>query len=336
MGSASLGRFKPATVWLGWLAGTAAFAAVVLAVTHLSEEEEFVHLVQTAEPAWLILALLLQTCTYAAQGTVWRSVTRSAGCGLSLWQAFRISLAMLFVDQALPSGGLSGVAVVSGSLQSAGVPKPIVISAVMMDIAMYYLAYATCLAVGLGIACWQGHLPGWITLAGLGFVIVGFGTSWLALRLPTGGMTSLRRWVGRLPRLNRMLAWIDQADPAPWRSRRVPSQALAAHGAIFLLDAATVWVALRAVGVAAPPTGVFGSFMIASLFRTIGFMPGGLGTFEAASVYTLKLIGLPLSAGLSATLLFRGLSFWLPMVPGLVISREIVASSSRPSTTSNR
>jgi Mg2+-importing ATPase len=27
--------------------------------------------------------------------------------------------------------------------------------------------------------------------------------------------------------------------------------------------------------------------------------------------------------GLSATLLFRGLSFWLPMVPGLAFSRRL-------------
>jgi Mg2+-importing ATPase len=53
-------------------------------------------------------------------------------------------------------------------------------------------------------------------------------------------------------------------------------------------------------------------------------MPGGLGTFETASVMSLKSIGLPLPVGLSATLLFRGLSFWLPMIPGLFCSRHLL------------
>ncbi len=63
--------------------------------------------------------------------------------------------------------------------------------------------------------------------------------------------------------------------------------------------------------------------MIASLMRSIGFLPGGLGTFEAASVGALSIAGVPVAVGLSATLLFRGLSFWLPMVPGLAMSRTL-------------
>jgi Mg2+-importing ATPase len=63
-----------------------------------------------------------------------------------------------------------------------------------------------------------------------------------------------------------------------------------------------------------------------SLLRTVGIVPGGLGTFEAASVWTLKVMGLPVAPALAATVLFRGLSFWLPMVPGLWISRRITAS----------
>jgi Mg2+-importing ATPase len=61
--------------------------------------------------------------------------------------------------------------------------------------------------------------------------------------------------------------------------------------------------------------------MISTLLRTIGIVPGGLGTFEAASVLTLKLAGVSVAVALGSTLLFRGLSFWLPMLPGLVFSR---------------
>jgi Mg2+-importing ATPase len=67
---------------------------------------------------------------------------------------------------------------------------------------------------------------------------------------------------------------------------------------------------------------VFASFMISTLFRIIGIVPGGLGTFEAASVLTLKVIGVTLPVALAATLLFRGLSFWLPMAPGIWIARH--------------
>jgi len=58
---------------------------------------------------------------------------------------------------------------------------------------------------------------------------------------------------------------------------------------------------------------VFASFMLSTLARTLGVVPGGLGVFEAVSVTTLKLIGVPVAAGLAATLLFRVFTFWLPI-----------------------
>ena len=39
----------------------------------------------------------------------------------------------------------------------------------------------------------------------------------------------------------------------------------------------------------------------------------------------LTLAGIPPAVGLSATLLFRGLSFWLPMLPGLAIARHVLS-----------
>jgi Mg2+-importing ATPase len=73
--------------------------------------------------------------------------------------------------------------------------------------------------------------------------------------------------------------------------------------------------------------------MIASLFRTMGIVPGGLGTFEATSVLTLRMMGVDLAVALSATLLFRGLSFWLPMLPGYWFSRRVVAPARTKSST---
>ena len=73
--------------------------------------------------------------------------------------------------------------------------------------------------------------------------------------------------------------------------------------------------------------GVFASFMIASVAASIGPTPLGLGTFESACVATLALVGVRLELALTATLLLRGLTFWLPMLPGLRIARRELRSS---------
>ncbi|MGZ3238174.1 MAG: lysylphosphatidylglycerol synthase transmembrane domain-containing protein, partial [Burkholderiaceae bacterium] len=92
---------------------------------------------------------------------------------------------------------------------------------------------------------------------------------------------------------------------------------------IVLLDVSTVWILNRSLGEVASPTGVFKSFVASTLLRTISIVPGGLGVFEAASIVTLQRAGVSLPASLAATLLFRGLSFWLPMAPGIFFSREV-------------
>lgn len=100
-----------------------------------------------------------------------------------------------------------------------------------------------------------------------------------------------------------------------------------AQVAIFLCDAVTVWALVRALGVDPAIEPVFASFMLSTLFRSLGVLPGGLGSFEAASIVTLKLAGVPTAIALSATLLFRVLSFWLPMLPGLWYAHRMTADA---------
>jgi Mg2+-importing ATPase len=90
---------------------------------------------------------------------------------------------------------------------------------------------------------------------------------------------------------------------------------------IVALDAGTLWIMLWALGLEVNPAPVFASFMLSTLARTLGVVPG-LGVFEAVSVATLKLIGVQVTAALAATLLFRFFTFWLPMAPGLILARR--------------
>lgn len=105
---------------------------------------------------------------------------------------------------------------------------------------------------------------------------------------------------------------------------------------IFLLDSASMWVLIHSLGTTASPGPVFASFMIASVFRTVGIVPGGFGTFEAASVWTLSMMGVSVPIGLAATLLFRGLSFWLPMLPGWWVVHRINADAEAMSNAYSR
>ncbi|WP_242346353.1 lysylphosphatidylglycerol synthase transmembrane domain-containing protein [Anaeromyxobacter terrae] len=307
--------------WLSWLVGIAVVAAVIGAALHFSEERELVRLAEDARPGWLLVAALLQAGTYLAQGEIWRLVLRAAHAPLPLATAFKLSLAKLFVDQAIPSAGLSGTVVVAKDLERRGVPRGVVMAAVVVSTASYYGAYVVSLAAAVAITIAEGHASALVIAASVLFALFGSALALAVLALSGFKQGALARVAVRVPRAARALRLLGEAEPRLARSPGLVSASIVLQLAIVLLDAGTIWVLVRSLGSAAPASAVFASFMVSTLLRTVSVIPGGLGTFEAASVVTLKLAGVSLPVALSATLLFRGLSFWLPMLPGLFFSR---------------
>jgi Mg2+-importing ATPase len=313
--------------WFAWVLGGALLVAVILAALHFSEERAFVRVARDAKPWWLLVALLLQTCTYIAQGGIWRLAGRTAERELSRRTAVELSLAKLFADQALPSAGLSSSILLARALERLRFPAAAVKASVLVNIASYHLAYVVALSAALAILGWRGqHNPAVIGIAVL-FLLFSLGLS-VAILVMAGRAIAPAGAIARRFRVARtMLAFVAGASGPMVRSARVLGAAIAMQGAIVLLDAATVWTLIAALGVWAPAGAVFASFMVASLFRTMGIVPGGLGMFEATSVLTLRMAGVDLAVALSATLLFRGLSFWLPMIPGYWCSQRAVTAA---------
>lgn len=312
---------RRAVRWFSWIFGFAMLAAVIIAALHFSEQREFVRIAERAQPWWLAVAIVLQAGTYLAQGETWRVVARAGGVAVPSLVAYKLSLAKLFVDQALPSAGISGTVVVARSLQQRGVSRAVVMASVVVNIVSYYAAYILTLGLALLITLARGYLNPLMIAAAIFFVAFSIVLTTATLDL-SGRKSAGSRWLRRIPLLRNVLSLLGEADPALAHSLPLIFRSSLFQLVIVLLDVATLWVLIRSLGEAASPTGVFASFMVSTLLRTIGIVPGGLGVFEAASVVTLKLAGVSIPVALAATLMFRGLSFWLPMVPGLVFARE--------------
>jgi uncharacterized protein (TIRG00374 family) len=92
--------------------------------------------------------------------------------------------------------------------------------------------------------------------------------------------------------------------------------------AVFVADAATMQACIHALGVQAPLSAGYIAFMMASIAAILGPIPMGLGSFEAVCIAMLRLFGVPFEAALSATLLFRGFTLWLPLIPGGLLLRK--------------
>jgi putative heme transporter len=95
-----------------------------------------------------------------------------------------------------------------------------------------------------------------------------------------------------------------------WRAALVSAVGNTAFDYLALL------CALRAVGASPRPSLVMFAYASAELLAQVPLTPGGLGFVEAGLVGTLTLAGVPGPAALAATLLYRLVSYWLPLPLG--------------------
>lgn len=316
--------------WISWLVGAASLGAVVWVALSFSEQRDFVVLAARARPLWLLAAAVLQVVTFVAQAETWRVVTRAAKLRVTLATAARLSLVKHFVDQALPSAGISGTVLLAGALERRGVARSVVLAAVVVETASFYAAYVLALALALVLAATRGYTSTLVVVLAIVFGVFAatFGVAVVAL---SGRKSDAPRWLARVPVVGTAVTLLAQAERRLAQSPRLIAKSAVFQLVIIALDVATMWVVVRALGANASLSGVFASLMISSLLKTVSVVPGGLGAFEAVSVVTLRLAGVPVAVGLAATLLFRGLTFWLLLGPGLIFARrEARGSATEP------
>jgi uncharacterized protein (TIRG00374 family) len=309
---------------LSWLPGVLLLAGLVAVVNHAGEGRRFADMLERARPVWILAAALFQAGTYVCAAAVWHRPLRKGRARCTVRSLVPVAIARLFVDQVVPTAGFGGRLLVVRALRRRGVHVGLAVAAVLVDLLTLYAAFAVAVLASLAIVAVfrdLNHLV--LVLAGL-FAIFALSIPATVLWFSRSGDRPPPRWVHRMPRADELLREVSRAPRRLVRNREVLLQAGGLQLAIFLLDAATLWTTLRAVGYDADPLGVFASFIFAQVAATVFLVPGGLGTFEASSVAMLALFKVPVEAALTATLLLRGFTYWLPMAPGYWLShREI-------------
>ena len=306
----------------GWLFGGLMLAGVLLVVLHVGELAQFASLLRGAQPGWLLLALAFQAATYPAAAGVWQRTLDAAGAPLPLRSLVPLGIAKLFTDQALPSGGISGAALLVRALARRGVSADAAMQTVLVMLASYYSAYLIVAFVALGLLSLYHRANAALVISATVFAAITIAVPALVLSLKRWGRTGPPAWLRRLPGFK---VWFERISTAPTdvlRNKRLLAESLFLQLGVFMLDAATLWIAFRALGAPIGFAVAFVSFVLASVVGTIGLVPLGLGTFEATAVALLHALGVTVEAAFAATLVLRGLTFWLPMLPGVWLARR--------------
>lgn len=308
--------------WRSWLLAALLIGGLVVAVLHWADVKAFGQLVTQAKPLWLALALGLQLATYIGLAAQWWLVLRKGRTPEEGGDLLRLTFAKHFADQVVPTAGLSGNVLVVDRLVSLGVPRHNAVAALLLQVIAYYVSYALGALWVLVVLWWKSRSSVLLTGAVLVFLVIAIGIPWLTLWLHRRGQEHLPRWVGRWSKAQSFFKLVGEAPRKLVRDPQLIGWLTLLNGAVFLADAATMQACVLALGVNAPLSAGYVAFMFASIAVILGPIPMGLGSFEAVSIAMLRLFGVPFEAALSATLLFRGFTLWLPLIPGGLLLRN--------------
>jgi undecaprenyl-diphosphatase len=83
--------------------------------------------------------------------------------------------------------------------------------------------------------------------------------------------------------------------------------------------------AVEAFGGGLPATKIVAVYLGGSALAAVSPTPGGLGALEAALVAGLTGVGAAAGPSVAAVLVYRLVTYWAPVLPGLVLFRRLRA-----------
>ena len=265
------------------------------------------HALQSAQWIWVPVIIAFSALTYLASAI---SLLGSVSVRLPFWPTVLTQGASSFVNR-VSYGNVSGMALNVRYLQKCGVEPSAGVAAVGVNALAGAIVHAILLVVffswagrGLGRAF---KLPSSSTL----LVI-------LSVVAAVAGLVMITRQ-GRRFAVRRLLPPVRSSLASLRRVARSPVRLALLFGGSALVTLAYIAglvASVKAFGVTAGTGQIGAVYLGASLVAAASPTPGGLGAMETASIAGLMGIGISSGPAVSAVLLYRLATYWLPVPPG--------------------
>jgi uncharacterized protein (TIRG00374 family) len=287
----------------------------------ITNARDSIRRLSTVEPVLLGAGLGLELLSLLAYSQLTRAALPRGTIGLPLLT--RIQLTTRAITNVVPGGSAAGSAVgyrllTLGGVRGADAGFALVTSGVISAVMLNLLLWIT-LVVSIPAA---GFRPVYVTMALTGvLVIAAFGS--LVLGLIYGEQHALRfvrslaRHVRFLKedRLTSLVSRLAERLRDLVADRELLRRLVMWSLFNWLLDAAALWVFLRAFGPSVRVDSLLVAFCVANISAVIPITPGGLGVFDATLVAMLALFGHGDSAGLAVPM-YRLAQYWVPIPLG--------------------
>jgi uncharacterized protein (TIRG00374 family) len=323
-------RFVPMIVVLG--------LAIHVILPRIDSIEDSLETMKTLAPWALALALLSETLSYVANGSVLQSVIRLAGDKLPLRRAIAIELAAGSVAL-VAAGALGFGAAIYKWTQNRGVSRNTAMLASWLP-SMFDAASLVVFALAGAVELLLVHQLSRTTEVALFLVVSALAAVIAAvivlLAKNDWAMALARRATRLLQRFRAKTsdsALTDSVKRASetWESMKGGGWIRPAVSSILVLtfDVVCLELAFLAAGQRVHPTLLLAGYGVPMLLGRASFLPGGIAVIEIAMTAIFGGLGVPANAAVVAVLTYRLISFWLPALLGIPFAIRLHSKGGR-------
>jgi putative heme transporter len=303
----------------------AVLAVIVVAARHTLAQST--HVLATANPGWLLLALAAEAVSLTAFGLSRRGLLRASGDRVRLRSVMAITYAGNALAMSVPFAGAELAVVFSyRQFRRAGLDAAIT----SWSLTVSWLCSTSSLALLLAVGAVVGGATAETVagFAGAALYLLPAAGALLALRFDRV-RSAVRAVLSRLAALSkRMLgkpedgaAGVDRfLDEVSSTRLSLPGYAWVFGLAVanWAFDCAALALAIRAMGQQVPWDDLLLVYGAGAAVGSTGLTPGGFLLVELALTAALHASGLPESSALAAVLAYRVVNFWLVLLGGWI------------------
>jgi glycosyltransferase 2 family protein len=284
-------------------------AAVYALLPQLSSMGEVVRSFLAADWWWLVVATVAGLLAIVASAV---SVMGSSPTALPFWRTTGVQIAAAFTGRTTP-GGVGFFAINIAFMERLGMRRASAVGVTVLNMAaLSVIGGLWCavglLAIGASSSLQRIHIPhGWPVVAGVAVVVV---AAVAVLASPFGR----RKFVEPAWNVTRELL----------ATLRQPVRAVQLFGGTtgnLVVSGLGLAACVAAFGAPVPLIGVVAVFMVGQTLGHVVPIPGGLGPTEALMIGGLTTLGTAPTVAVASTLAARLLTYWLPVLPGIVVFR---------------
>lgn len=283
-----------------------------------------------ADPVWVGIAIVFSAASYATYIALFKAVVGGDAVRFTWRETYQINMAGVAATLLFSAGGAGGVALTYWALKKAGMNRREAARRMIAFISLHYAFYPIALIV-FGLLLRTGVLHGedsvelTIIPAAIAGILLVLGV--LVTLIPADVESRLMPHV-RGEHMRSFVEWASRVPETAGDGFRF-ALSLFAHprkGGLAVLGAAgfwafnilVLWASFHSLGIQVPFAVVVQGFFLGMVANLFPLAPAGVGAVDAGMIGAFVLFGLPEETVFPAILIFRLVSFWLPIPPGTV------------------